>query len=95
MSKTPWWVGPSSPTRPGAVHREDDRQPLQADVVDDLVVGALQEGRVDRGDRARALEREPGGEQHRLLLGDADVEVALGHRRLEDVEAGARSSSRR
>ena len=73
----------------GAVHREDDGQLLQADVVDDLVVGALQEGRVDRGDRARALERQAGGEQQRLLLGDADVEVAVGHRLLEDVEAGA------
>ena len=79
----------------GAVDREDDREPLQADVVDDLVVGALEEGRVDRGDRARALEGEPGGEEHRLLLGDADVEVALRHRRLEDVQAGARSSSPR
>ena len=74
---------------PGAVHAEHDRQALQADVVDDLVVGALQEGRVDRRDRARALEREAGGEQHRLLLGDADVEVALGQRLLEDRQAGA------
>ena len=42
----------------GAVHREDDVQLLQADVVDDLVEGALQEGRVDRADRLDALERE-------------------------------------
>ena len=70
---------------PGAVHREHDVELLQADVVDDLVVGALQEGRVDRDDRLDALEREPGGEQHRLLLGDADVEVALGHRLLQDA----------
>ena len=39
----------------GAVHREHDGQLLQADVVDDLVVRALQERRVDRGHRARAL----------------------------------------
>ena len=62
----------------GAVHREHDVQLLQADVVDDLVVRALEEGRVDRGDRLAALEREPGGEQHRLLLGDPDVVVAVG-----------------
>ena len=74
---------------PGAVHREDDVELLQADVVDDLVVGALQEGRVDRDDRLDALEREPAGEQHRLLLGDADVEVALGHRLLQDAQPGA------
>ena len=55
----------------------------------DLVEGALQEGRVDRGHRAHALEREAGREQHGLLLGDADVEIAVGHRLLQDREAGA------
>ena len=57
--------------------------------MDDLVVRALQEGRVDRGDRLAALERQPGGEQDRLLLGDADVEVAVRHLLLQDVQAGA------
>ena len=75
--------------QPGAVHREHDVQLLQADVVDDLVVGALQERRVDRRDRLAPLEREPGGEQHRLLLGDPDVEVAVGQLALEDVQPGA------
>jgi hypothetical protein len=42
----------------GAVHDERDVELLQADVVDDLVEGALQERRVDRGDRLGALERE-------------------------------------
>ena len=62
----------------GAVHREDDGELLQADVVDDLVERALQERRVDRADRLDALERQAGGEQDRLLLGDADVEVVVG-----------------
>ena len=60
------------------VHREDDVELLQADVVDQLVVGALEEGRVDRADRLRSLDREAGGEQDRVLLGDPDVVVALG-----------------
>jgi hypothetical protein len=42
----------------GAVHDERDVELLQADVVDDLVEGALQERRVDRGDRLGALERQ-------------------------------------
>ena len=63
---------------PGAVHREDDVELLQADVVDDLVEGALQEGRVDRAYRLGALQGQPGGEQDRVLLGDADVVVLLG-----------------
>ena len=78
MSKTPWCVGPSSPTRPARSIAKTTLSVLQADVVDDLVERALQEGRVDRGDRLGALEREAGGEQDRLLLGDADVEVVVG-----------------
>jgi hypothetical protein len=64
--------------QPGAVHREAHRQILDRDVVHDLVVGALQEGRIDRAERLHALGREAGGEGHRMLLGDADVEGALG-----------------
>ena len=40
----------------GAVHRKDDVELLEADVVDDLVVAALQERRVDRGDGLHALQ---------------------------------------
>ena len=89
MSKAPWCVGPVVPDQPGAVHREHDVQPLQADVVDDLVVGALEEGGVDRRDRLRALERQASGEEDRVLLGDAHVVVALRQLLLEDVQAGA------
>ena len=73
----------------GAVEREAHRQALDRDVVHDLVVGALQEGRVDRGERLVALGREPGRERHRMLLGDADVEGAVGKRLAENVDAGA------
>ena len=64
--------------QPGAVDREHDRQVLDLDVVDQLVVGALQEGGVDRHHRLHAFAREAGGEGERVLLGDADVEVAVG-----------------
>ena len=74
----------------GAIDREHDVQPLQADVVDDLVVGPLQEGRVDRRHRLAALEREAAGQQHRLLLGDADVEVPVRERLLQQAEPRAR-----
>ena len=43
----------------GAVHREAHRQPLDRDVVHHLVVGALQEGRIDGGERLQAFGREP------------------------------------
>ena len=78
----------------GAVHGEAHRQLLDRDVVHDLVVGALQEGRVDRGERLEAFGRKPGGEGHAVLLGDADVEGAVGKFLLEQVEAGARRHRR-
>ena len=42
----------------GAVDGEAHRQPLDRDVVHDLIVGALQERRIDRGERLQALGRE-------------------------------------
>jgi hypothetical protein len=50
---------PVGADQPGAVDREAHRQFLDGDVVHDLVVGALQEGRVDRDERLHALGREP------------------------------------
>ena len=73
--------------QPGAVDREAHRQVLDRDVVDDLVVGALQEGRIDRAERPHALRGEAGGEGHRMLLGDADVEGAVGECALANLSS--------
>ena len=73
-----------------AVHRKPHRQRLDRDVVHDLIVAALQEGRIDRAERLVAFGRKPRREGHRVLLGDADVEGALGEYLLEQVDAGAR-----
>ena len=73
--RLPACVAPSAPTRPGAVQREAHRQALDRHVVHHLVVGALQEGRIDRAERLHPLGRQAGGEGHRVLLGDADVEA--------------------
>ena len=78
----------------GAIERESHRQALDRDVVHDLVIGALQEGRIDRGERLVAFGRETGGESHRVLLGDADVEGAFGKDLAEDVDAGTRGHRR-
>ena len=58
----------------GTVHREAHRQVLDRHVMHDLVVGALQEGRIDQRRTALALGRQAGGEGHGVLFGDADVE---------------------
>ena len=60
------------------VDREHDGQILQRHVVDQLIVAALQERRIDGDDGLHAVAREARGEGHRMLLGDADVEVAIG-----------------
>ena len=55
----------------GAVKRKHHRQVLDRHIVDQLVVGALQERRVDRDDRLQPFARQPGRERDRVLLGDA------------------------
>ena len=78
MSNEPAWVGAVGADQAGAIDREAHRQALDRDVVHDLIVAALQEGRIDRAERLEALGGEAGGEGHRMLLGDADVEGAVG-----------------
>ena len=72
-----------------AVDRKDHRQILKRNVVDRLVVGALEERRIDRDDRLHAFARESRGERHRMLLGNADVEIALGKRLRKTHESRA------
>ena len=62
----------------GAVDADRDRQLLERDVVDDLVEGALEERRVDRDDRLQSGLGHPARHDDRVLLGDADVEDAVG-----------------
>src|SRR5690625_1223847 len=66
------------PYEPSPIHREDDGEVLQGDVVDDRVVGALQEGRVDCDDRSDPLECESCGEGDAMTLSDSHIEVAIG-----------------
>ena len=47
--------------------------------MDELVVGALEERRVDRDDRPSPAFAMPAGHDDGVLLGDADVEDALGN----------------
>ncbi len=75
--------------QPGTVEREADRELLDHDVMDDLVIGALQEGRIDGAERLVAFAGEAGGEGHGVLLGDADIEGAGRKRLAEQIEPGA------
>ena len=45
--------------------------------MDQLVVGALQKGGINRHHRAHAFARQPGGKGQRVLLGNAHVVKAV------------------
>ena len=72
-----------------AVDGEADGKVLDRDIVYDLVIGALQEGGIDRAERAHTLRGKPCGERHAMLFGDANVESAVGVRGSEFVDAGS------
>ena len=65
------------PDHAAAIDREQHVEVLQRDVVDQLVVGALQEGRIDRHHRLGAFAGHARGQGHRVLFGDGGVEIAL------------------
>ena len=87
--------GAIGPDRTGAIHGEAHGQGLYGDVMHHLVEGALQEGRIDGAEGFHPLGREAGGEGHRVLFGDADIEGAGGKQFGEAVEPGARGHRRR
>ena len=72
-----------------AIHAERDGQILHRHVVNDHVVGALHERGINRQERLQPLGGEAAGEERGVLLGDADIEVAVGMFRLEKTEARA------
>ena len=74
-------------TQPCAVDAENDRQALEGNVMYDLVVAALQEGRVDGGYRMESVRRKPRREGQRMLLRDADVKEPVGARRTECLQS--------
>ena len=64
-------------------------QVLQCDIMDHLIIAALQEGRIDRAKRLVALGRQSRGKGHRMLFGNADIEGAGRINLAEPVKAGA------
>ena len=66
-----------STDQPGAVDGEAHRQALNRHIVHHLVIAALQEGGIDRGERLHPLRRHTGGEGHGMLFGDTDIEDTI------------------
>ena len=70
-SRTPWWLGPSSPVIPARSRTKTTGRPVQPDVEVGLVEGAAEEGGVDGHHRAQPGHGHAGRRGHRVLLGDA------------------------
>ncbi len=86
MSHMPLWLAPSSPVTPARSSTNVTPQLVQGDVHQHLVEGPVEERGVDRDDRVQAADRQAGGRGGGVLLGDADVEGALGEAGLEVVQ---------
>ena len=61
----------------GPIEDECDGQILQTDIVDDLVVAALEKRRVDRDHRVTAAHGQSRSHRDRMLFGDADIEEPI------------------
>ena len=70
----------------GPVEHERDAAPVQGDVHQHLVEGPVEERRVQRHHRVQPGHGQAGGRRHGVLLGDADVERAVGELGLEVVQ---------
>ena len=71
------------------VDGEQYRQVLQCHVVHQLVVGALQEGGVNRHHRLNATAGQAGSKGNGMLLGNADIEIAFGKASLKLHQSAA------
>ena len=81
--------GAIGPNDASPVQHEGDGQVLDAHVVDQLVVGALQEGAVDRHHGPESFAGHAGGHGDGVLFGDAHVKVLIGEGLLEQIQARA------
>ena len=70
----------------GAIHHESDGQILNADIVDELVVGPLQEGAVDGAYGLEPLASHACCHGHSVLFGDTDIEILVGKGLFQQVE---------
>ena len=73
----------------GAVDGKQHRQVLQSHIVNQLVVGALQKGRINRHHRLGAFAGQTGGKGNCVLLGNAHIEIALRKGLLKRHQAAA------
>ena len=86
--------GAIGPHQAGPVQSKHHGQVLDSHVMNQLVVGPLQEGGVNRHHWFEPLAGQPSGESDGMLLGNADIKIALRKAALKLHHAGALSHGR-
>src|ERR1700681_2263143 len=74
----------------GAINCESNWQTLNCDVVNDLIVSALQKRRVDRSKRLESFCRQSCSECNRLLFANSNIKQSPRKRSAKNVETGSR-----
>src|SRR6266404_2357050 len=69
------------------IHAEYHGQILQSSVMNNAVVGSLQESRVNGANRVEAHRGHAASKQNRVLFRDPDVIITVGHGLFEKLEA--------
>ena len=85
---------PVGPGEAGPIEHERDRQVLQRDFLENLIVRPLQERAVDVDDRPQPDLGLPGGEGDGVPLANARVEEAVGKRVADSFRACCPGTSR-
>ena len=71
------------------VDGENDRELLQTYVRDNLVIGPLQEGGIDRHHRFHAAGRKSRRKSNSMLLGDSHIKKTVGVTGVETLQSHA------
>ena len=64
-------------SKAGTIQCEDDGQSLHSNIVNDLIIGALQEGAVDAYNRTESFRRQTRGEGDGMCFRNADIKEAV------------------
>ena len=79
---------PIGSDQPCPVHGKSNRKPLDRYIMDDLVIGPLQEGGIYHRVRLKPLSRHARSKGHAMLLGNTHIEATIREFVVKQVKAG-------
>ena len=87
--KRPRMGGTIRPHKARAINGKPHRQALNSHVMHNLIISALQEGRINRAKRLHPTRRQPRRKRHCMLFGNPDIETAFRKPVRKQVQPGA------